>query len=199
MSLLGKLFARGLAGNDDVIIRPNRKFTTKDLRAIAERGATEFRNINLNVLSCYGPLEGEFGVYETLSNFIQTKNALTDEITEAVNNGDEVSLIQAFQRAMELALVTLIEKGALKRLLLVDQWPAEAIAEYERTRRSVITTKVAPASPAPVSAPVAPVETPIETCVREFRELPSSAWKAKWLNDQRNRPVADKAVSEGRI
>ena len=55
--------------------------------------------------------------------------------------------------------------------------------------------------PVAVPVPVAPVvhETPVETCVREFRELPSAAWKTKWLNNQNNRPVADQAVAEGRI
>lgn len=117
---------------------------------------------------------------------------LTVEIQEAVVDGDEVALIQAFRRAMEYAFVTLLEKGALKRIRLVDTWPPEAFAEYERIRRYFVsTTATAPAAPAP-SALVAPVvtETPIETCSREFRELPSRVWKRKWLDDQCNRPVA---------
>jgi hypothetical protein len=49
-----------------------------------------------------------------------------------------------------------------------------------------------------VAAPVV-TETPIETCVREFREMPSQAWKTKWLNNRNNRPVADEAFASGRI
>jgi len=126
---------------------------------------------------------------------------MTAEINEAVVDGDEVALIEAFQRVLELAFITLVEKGALRRPQLVDQYPPEAVAEYARMRRSIKTAEATPAVPVAVPVPVAPVvhETPVETCVREFRELPSAAWKTKWLNNQNNRPVADQAVAEGRI
>jgi hypothetical protein len=202
MSLLGKLFARGLAtDSDDVILRPSRKFTRQDVVRIAERGASEFRAEAMNLLSCY-ELEGEFGLYSTLGNYVQTKNPMTTEISEAVSDGDEVALIRAFRRAMEYSFVTLLEKNALRRIQLVESWPPEAAAEYLRMRKSVITTITDELGPAPVApAPVEPVvrEAPVETRAREFRELPSSVWKAKWLADQRNRPVADLAASEGRI
>jgi hypothetical protein len=200
MSILGKLFASGLENMDEVNVRPSRKFTAKDIHRIAERGASEFRANALNLLSCY-ELEGEFGLYSTLGNFIQTKNAMTAEIAEAVADGDEIALVDAFRRAMENAFTNLVQKGALKRLQLVENWPAEADAEYERMRRSASATLATNAVPVAAKAPVAPVvrETPVETCAREFRELPSNAWKSKWLNDQRNRPIADQAVAEGRI
>jgi len=200
MSILGKIFAHGLEGLDDVVIRPSRKFRKEDLVKIAERGASEFRRDALNLVSCY-ELEGEFGLYAALSNFIQTKNTMSAEIAEAVVEGDEIALIEAFRRAMSFAFVTLVEKHALQRISLVEKWPPEAIVEYERMRRSVVASKVAEAAPVAAPSPVAPVvrETPVETCAREFRELPSSAWKAKWLNNQKNRPVVDLAVAEGRI
>lgn len=201
MSLLGRILARGIE-DDDIVISPSRKFTRDDVFHIAERGASEFRAEAMNLLSCY-ELEGEFGLYSTLGNFVQTKNPMTAEINEAVVDGDEVALIQAFKRAMEFAFVTLVERNALKRLQLVETWPPEAVAEYARIRRSVATAK---AASEPAVAPVAPEpaepviqETPVETCAREFRELPSSTWKARWLNDQRNRPVAELAAAEGRI
>jgi len=198
MGILGKLIARGIANSDDVVLRPGRKFKKEDIVRLADRGASEFRANAMNLLSCY-ELEGEFGLYSTIGNFVQTKNAMTAEIAEAVADGDEVALTQAFQRAMEYAFVTLLEKGALTRLKLVETWPPEAIAEYERMRRSVV--KAAHTTPASAPEPVAPLvpETPVETCTREFRELPSSAWQKKWLNDTRNRPVAEQAASEGRI
>jgi hypothetical protein len=203
MGLLGKLLSKGLEGMDDVYLGPRRKFNRNDLIRIADQGASNFRSDALNLLSCY-ELEGEFGLYAALSNYITTKNPMTTEINTAVQDGDEVGLAQAFQRAMEFAFVTLLEKGALTRLQLVEKWPAEAIAEYERIRRSVVS--VAAAAPAPAAsvaaaAPVVPVvrETPIETCAREFKELPSRAWKTKWLDDQRNRPTTEQAVAEGRI
>lgn len=197
MSLLGKLFARGVEGVDNFKPQPNRKFTRKDLINVADRGASEFRADAMNLLSCY-ELEGEFGLYSVLGNFVSTKNPLTAEINEAVQDGDELALIEAFRHAMEYSFVHLLEKGALKRLQLVEKWPAEAFAEYERIRRSVVSTTAAPVA---TPVPVAPIvrETPVETCAREFRELSSRVWKRKWLDDQRNRPVADLAAAEGRI
>lgn len=200
MSLLGKLFARGVEADDSIVIRPSRKFAKQDILRIAERGASDFRSDGMNLLSCY-ELDGEFGLYSTLSNYIQTKKAMTAEINEAVVDGDEVALIQAFRRAMELSFVTLVEKNALKRIQLVESWPPEATAEYARMRRSVVAPKVADAPPVAATVPVEPVvrETPIETCCREFRELSSSAWKTKWLKNRNNRSIADQAVAEGRI
>lgn len=107
---------------------------------------------------------------------------------------------------MEFAFVTLLEKGALKRLQLVDQWPPEALAEYARLRTHVKPEDVPKPQPQPQpqarlvgSEPVVPVETSVETCAREFRELPSATWQAKWLRDQRNRPIAEQAAAEGKI
>jgi hypothetical protein len=200
MSLLGRFFASGICEEDDVVFRPSRKFTTKDIQQIAERGASEFRAQAMNLLSCY-ELETEFGLYATLANYVSTKNPLPAEINEAVVDGDEVALVQAFKRAMELSFVTLLEKGALKRLQLVESWPPDAISEYARMRKSVIASAAPSVVPVAAPAPVEPVvrETPIETCVREFRDLPSVAWKTKWLNNRNNRPIADQAVAEGRI
>jgi hypothetical protein len=154
----------------------------------------------MNLLSCF-ELEGEFGLYAALGNFVRTKNPMTAEISEAVQDGDEIALAQAFRRAMELAFVTLMERNALKRLQLLDRWDSEAISEYARMRKSVGTSTVASTAPVAVATPITPVvrETPVETCAREFRELPSTTWKNKWLSDQRNRPVADLAAAQGRI
>jgi hypothetical protein len=104
MSLLAKLIRQAAAGelNDDTKLYPSREFTRQDISRIAERGATEFRSNDMNLISCFGPLEGEFGLYATLSNFIQTKGALTDEIVEAIQDGDEVALTQTFMRAWSM-------------------------------------------------------------------------------------------------
>ena len=104
MSLLAKLIRQAAAGelNDDTKLYPSREFTRQDISRIAERGATEFRSNGMNLISCFSPLEGEFGLYATLSNFIQTKGALTDEIVEAIQDGDEVALTQTFMRAWSM-------------------------------------------------------------------------------------------------
>jgi hypothetical protein len=202
MSLLGKLFARGVADDEDVVLRPSRQFTRQDIVRIAERAAIEFRNRSMNLISCFGPLEGEFGLYSTLSNFVQTKNPAGAEINEAVQAGDEIALLQVLIQALEVAFVELYNKGALARLQLVENIPAEAMSEWIRMLQRVGPTSPAAAPTSQVEdTPVVPVvsETPVETCSREFRELPSREWKRKWLDNRKNRSAADQAAAEGRI
>jgi hypothetical protein len=203
MSLLGKLFANAAANDDEITFRPSRKFTARDIQRIAERGAAEFRSTNINVLSLF-ELEGEFGLYSTLNNYIQTKAAMTAEVSEAISDGDGIVLIQAFQRALEQSFVELLEKGALKRIQLSENWTPEATVEYARLRRSVATTKAANATPvaAPVPAvtvPVVPVETLTEACAREWKELSGDQFRVKYLNNRNNRPIYEQALSEGKI
>ena len=202
MSLLGKLFAHGVEDDEDVVFRPSHQFTRQDIGRTAERAATEFRNRSMNLISCFGPLEGEFGMYSTLSNFVRTKNPLSAEISEAVQDGDEVALLQVLIKAMELAFATLYEKGALARLQIVEALPPEAMGEWLAMSRRAGSTSpaAAPASQAE-ETPVVPVvsETPVETCAREFREMPSREWKRKWLDNRNNRYAADQCAAEGRI
>jgi hypothetical protein len=205
MSLLAQLIARGIDKDDDdvVVFRPSRKFTAADVQRIAERGASEFRAAAMNVLSCY-ELEGEFGLYATLGNYVQTKNPMTAEIAEAVSEGDELALIQAFQRAMEYAFVHLCEKGALDRIQISENWTPEATVEYARLRRSVATTKAPNAAPAAapvpaVTVPVVPAETPVEVCAREWKSLSGDQFRIKYLNNRNNRPIYEQALSEGII
>jgi hypothetical protein len=121
-------------------------------------------------LSCF-ELEGEFGLYAALGNFVRTKNPMTAEISEAVQDGDEIALAQAFRRAMELAFVTLMERNALKRLQLLDRWDSEAISEYARMRKSVAAGAVASTAPvgaqAPAVLPPSPID-PIDQCVLDY-------------------------------
>jgi hypothetical protein len=158
----------------------------------------------MNVLSLYGPLDGSFGLYKTLQNFVQTKSTLNEEINAAVRSGDEVDLLETLIKTLEFAFVTLSRKGALDRLRLTEEaWPAIAVAEWMRMEQSIasLLPSAAPATAAVPQKPVAPVvtETPVETCVREFKEMPSQVWKTKWLNNRNNRPIADQAFAEGRI
>jgi hypothetical protein len=61
--LLGSLISRAAAGelDDDTIVRPNRKFTQKDIVQLAERAAEQWRNEYANLLSCFD-LTSDFGL-----------------------------------------------------------------------------------------------------------------------------------------
>jgi hypothetical protein len=178
--------------------------TTKRIQEDCLYAAETFRASAMNLFSCFHPLEGEFGLYDTLDNFLKTKNPTASQIEDAVKQCDEEYLIESIQRSLAYAFVVLFEKNALTRLQQVKDLPQEAFQEYIRFRELAGTVDqpvVASASAEAAQAPVAPVviETPIEACVREFKEMPSQAWKAKWLNNRNNRPIADQAFEEGRI
>jgi hypothetical protein len=105
---------------------------------------------------------------------------------------------------MEYAFITLYEKNALTRLQLVEDLPAEAMAEYLRIKRSIGTATAhgtAPAAAQAAQAPLAPVvtETPVERAARDWTELDSSAFAKKYLNHQGNRKFYEQALAEGLI
>jgi hypothetical protein len=200
--LLGSLIRRGATDDaDNIVFRPSKQFTRQDLARIAERGATEFRNRAMNLISCFGPLDGEFGLYGALSNFIQTKGALTDEISEAVSGGDEITLTETFVRVMQLSFVTLYEKNALARLQLVENLPAEAMFEFIHMKKSIgngISTPAVASSVRTVAAPVV-TETPAEVAAREWKELSGDQFRIKYLNHQGNRKFYEQALAQGLI
>jgi hypothetical protein len=198
--LLGTIIRRGVDGDPDGdILHPPRQF---DVRREAERAAQTFLSTYGDLLSCFR-LDGDFGLWETMQSYIQSKGLLPD-VLDAVNDGDEAGYRRAILRSQEQAFVDLYEnRNALARLQLIEHLPAEAMAEYSRMRNAIDSASSANVVPSPQveKAPAVPVvtETPVETCAREFRELPSQAWKRKWLDNRKNRPAADQAAAEGRI
>lgn len=197
--LLAKLIARGVEDGEDVILRPSRNFTQTDIVKLSERAASQWRDEFSNLLSCF-ELNGEFGLWLVLQTYYQSKG-LSDAVSEAVEDGDEDAFVKAMFRTQCAAFVDLYEKrNALSRIQLVQDLPAASAVEYARLRQYAGTASAVSAAPAvrTVAAPVV-TESPIEQCVREFREMPSQSWKKKWLLDQRNRPITDRAFAEGKI
>jgi hypothetical protein len=204
IGLLGSLIRHGVDGDaDGDILRPAREF---DVRLAAEQAAQSFLNKYGNLLSCY-QLSGDYGLWKTLETYIQSKGFLPETV-DAINDGDEVGFKKAVIRSQESAFVDLCEnRNALKRLQLVEHWPAEAMAEYARMREVVRSTSSASVAP-PVSEPEAPapiVHTPLEQVVLDFKgdrengipPMASDVFRRTWINDRRRRPVYDDAVEQG--
>src|SRR6202011_1599680 len=83
--LLGTIIRRGVDGDTDGdILRPARQF---DVRQVAEQAAQQFLSTYGNLLSCF-QLAGEFGLWETMQSYIQTKGLLPEAL-DAVGDGDE--------------------------------------------------------------------------------------------------------------
>jgi hypothetical protein len=198
--LLASLIRSGGAADDgDALFRPVREFGQGEAIRLGEQAAQSFLQTYGNLLSCF-ELQGEFALWNTLETFMRTKGLLP-EVLEAVEDGDRTAYVRGLVRSQEKAFAELYSKGAIHRLLLVDALPREAMNEWLRMEQSVRALEPQSVAPVAAKAPVAPVvvETPIEACVREFREMPSQAWKTKWLTNMKNRPTADRAFAEGRI
>jgi hypothetical protein len=178
--------------------------TTKRIQEDCLYAAETLRATGMNLFSCFSPLEGEFGLYDTLDNFLKTKNPMASEIEDAVRQGDEEYLIESIQKSLAYAFVILFEKNALARLQQVKDLPSEAFQEYVRFRQlagivdqPVVASASAEAAQAPV-APPAPAD-PVEVCARDWKELGSTAFKKKYMNDTRMRPYFDAAQERGLI
>lgn len=130
---LGSFIAATEAGYEPQAPRNLKK---KDLSEIAQYACEGVVNAHLGLFSCFR-LNEDFGLWDTLQNYIQTKNVANDEITKAVQDGNEPALEHAFKKAMKLAFITLFERGALKRLQLIDPLPPEALAEYTVMRNTI--------------------------------------------------------------
>jgi hypothetical protein len=202
IGLLGSLIRHGVDGDaDGDILRPAREF---DVRLAAEQAAQSFLNKYGNLLSCY-QLSGDYGLWKTLETYIQSKGFLPEAV-EAINDGDEVGFKKAVIRSQEQAFVDLCEnRNALKRLQLVETWPAEAFAEYSRMRNEIGSNASVTPSVSGPEAPARIVLTPLEQVVLDFKgdrenripPMASDVFRKTWINDRRRRPVYDDAVEQG--
>jgi len=202
--LLGTIIRRGVDGDTEGdILRPARQF---DVRLEAERAAQTFLSTYGNLLSCF-QLSGDYGLWETMQSYIQSKGLLPDAL-DAVSDGDEVGYRKAILRSQENAFVDLCEnRNALKRLQLVETWPAEAFAEYSRMRNEIGSNASVTPPPSETPEPAPIVLTPLEQVVRDFLgdkatgtpPMASDVFRKTWINDRRRRPTYDAAVEQGLV
>ena len=175
-----------------------REFDPKSVMGVADLAAREFQRENMNLLSCY-ELDGDYGLHMTLGRFCKANKPADKRIEAAIEAGDEQALFAAFLFALRSAFVILYQRNALKRLQLIDKWPEEAQREYTWIHDVIVAAAPVASTPVVSVAPAVPVETPVETCAREFKEMPSDKFRAKWINHQGNRAIYEQACDEGKI
>jgi hypothetical protein len=114
-------------------------------------------------------------------------------------NNPDAAVMAAFERLYSRIFVTLLDRGVLAHLIVVDEIPEGAkrqldamVAEVESHRSTKTAVQQRLVTPTVV-------EDPIAVCVREFHELGSNAFKIKWVTNMKNRPVYDAAVEACRI
>jgi hypothetical protein len=191
MGVLGKIFEKGL-DSDDVVVAP-RQFTAVDVRKFAEDGAAQFLSVYGNLLSCYS-LPGEFGLWATLQTYLQTMG-LGADANQAIKEGDVAAYIDAIFYTQVCAFAALWKKGSLERLQIVDSLPELAAEELAGLLRTA--DKKNPVAAASLPQPAAVSAT--EQCAIDWKELGTSTFKNKYVNNQHGRKIYEQALAEGRI
>ncbi len=191
---LSSFFANGTDEASLADFKPAQEF---DVNAVTARAAETVRNTYRNIFSCF-ELEGPEALWETISLYIRRKNLLTAAM-EAVKRGDPSAYAWELQQALKRAFVELMKRGALDRIKIVDEYPAEAEADMVAIQRS-LQPEPAPEVEQESAAAVAPVVVnPIDQCVADWKALGSSAFKSKWMTNTKNRPTFDQAVAQGQL
>ncbi len=190
---LSSFFANGTDETSLADFRPAQEF---DVHAVTVRAAESVRNAYRNIFSCF-ELEGPDGLWETISLFIKRKNLLAAAV-EAIKNGDPSAYTWEFQQTLKRAFVALMTRGALDRIKIVDEYPAEAESDMVAIQRSLQVADVAELASVVEVVPAAPAD-PLDQVVEDFRHLGSSAFKLKYMNNQQNRALYDQAISQGRL
>jgi len=192
----GRIFSRAISDPESLSnLRISREFTPQLVAELSKQGGEHMREMYKNFFSIF-ELEGPNGLYATLLTYINRKGLLPEAVA-AINEGDTGEFLLAVIRSLEFALYELYMRGALSRIMLVDEIPELALQDYFKLSASVRSQP----EPEPVAAPVAPAPPVdlIDLVVEDWKNLGSAAFKTKYMSNQRNRPLYDRAVREGRL
>lgn len=186
--------------NDDLAaLQPTREITKKEIANAAGEGADQVRSEYINYFSALR-LDGEFGAYAVLNSYVRSHPVLPS-VQTAIQAGDYAGLRRAFYDTMVVALAALIEKHAFSHILLTDELPKESLADQLRilAYAANLQPKVQQAAAAAPAAPVIASLTPLEQCAKDWKELGSTAFKKKYMDDSRMRVHFDAAQAQGLI
>ncbi len=151
---------------------------------------------NAEILSCFDidRLQERMQAYADL----ELGNAVLQELYAASEEDRDADAVAAIWfKVYNQSFTTLWDRGLLNHLLVVDQIPAKAQAQLDAMVAEVAAYSVEPAAEAEVAAPVEVQVNPVTQCVTDFHELGSRQFKAKYLNNQKNRPIYEAAVDRG--
>jgi hypothetical protein len=183
----------------------------KKLREVIYRTSEQWRAKNKELFSCFDSeklwervhaftdLEPDTdfnAVLKSLDFGVPTKrNAMRAAISEEGPDQQD-TLAEALELALDRAFLTLYDRGALAKLFVVEEIPAKAQRDLDRIAARVEAAKPK-ASVATVAPP--PPADPVDVCVKEFHELGSKAFQAKYLSNTNNRKYYEAAIEAGRI
>jgi hypothetical protein len=158
--------------------------------------ADQWKKKNKELLSCFR--DGEGGIWDVIAAYMGTEPTDSDILSAMDFNSEnpDRTMMEAVEMSYNRAFITLFDRGALNRLLLEEDIPANAQRDMDRIQSAVEAAKPAPLQE--VVVPAAPVD-PVEVCVREFHEMGSDAFKRKYLDNRNNRTHYEAAINAGRI
>jgi hypothetical protein len=159
------------------------------------------------LLSCYNAPE--------LRSLMETLQQLEDvdcirEVCSRPGFGEQSKddqldqICKAARQSFKKIFITLFDRGALDRLLVINQPTDEAeeqvtrirqeVREYEAEQRHLHQQAAAIAA-----EPVEVVVDPADQCVADWHSMGSAAFQQKYLRNQNLRPVYESVVVSGRI
>jgi hypothetical protein len=182
------------------------------LREAITRGAEQWRMRNKELLSCFDAEklferihahndlqpDEDFGVLlktRIIYGEPGRRNAMVAAISELGPNQEEL-VERGIELSFDKAFITLWDRGALHPLLVVDEVPARAQQNLD-----VMAARVEAARPAPKAQAVmpSPPADPVDVCVKDFHEMGSKAFQAKYLSNTNNRRFYEAAIDRGLI
>jgi hypothetical protein len=138
------------------------------------------------------------GLREAMGAFAELEADQCSEIEHAMKDqvNPDRAILEAYDLALSRAFLTLYDRGALNRLLVVEEVPDSVQKQLDR-----MVKEVESAESVSVVQPATPVvtEDPVEVCVRDWHEMGSDAFKKKYISDTRNRPYYEAAIAAGKI
>jgi hypothetical protein len=170
--------------------------TREAFNDLSSFSANLWKKINKEPLSCFR--DGDGGLWETIAAYMSVEPTDPDILSamEFNNSNPDSTMIDAVVMSYNRAFITLLDRGALDRLLLEGEIPEHAQKGLDRIRAAVEAAEPAPVQE--VVIPAAPVD-PVEVCVREWHEMGSDAFKKKYLDNRTNRKHYEAAIVAGKI
>lgn len=124
------------------------------------------------------------------------RSIMREVISEETGADAEEKLEAAISLALDRALLTLFDRGALKKLLIVDEVPARAQHDMDLIAANV--EAAAPKEVVQVTPPAPPLD-PVAQCATDWHSMGSKAFQAKYVLNTNNRKWFDIACERGLV
>jgi hypothetical protein len=180
----------------------------QDILDFGRMGIKKWEKKNAELLSCYDSkkLREIMGTFSELESDVNPVRDLLNEpgFGDLSENKQIRAAISAIDHSFNVIFNTLFSRGALDRLLVVSETTDEAEQQVERIREEIADYEQEQhdrqqQAAAIAAAPVEVVEDPHDVCVRDFHEMGSAAFKAKYISNQSMRQVYENVVAAGRV